>query len=319
MGNSSTKLKQINKSDTNNNNNDINILSPKSIDRRTKYSMNKLRLPKRIILVRHGESLGNVDELAYCSMPDWKIPLTEKGKEQASNVGKKIKEIIGNNSPISVYLSPYIRTKQTFALMIKELSNNNVITVREEPRLTEQQFGNFQKAEDMIRYKKERGQFGRFYYRFPDGESGLDVYSRVSSFIGTLFREWAKEQSTRSNHEDNNIIIVTHGLTLRLFLMRWFQFSVSEFENTRNPNNGDIIVMNRIKFDVNMNETLSDQSCIDTLLYSDHFILDNYVYEKLNIKHKTIVPLERSIVINDIERIVSEAEKGYEIASDINS
>ena len=36
------------------------------------------KFPKRIILVRHGESLGNVDESAYCSISDWKIPLTEQ-------------------------------------------------------------------------------------------------------------------------------------------------------------------------------------------------------------------------------------------------
>lgn len=56
------------------------------------------------------------------------------------------------------------------------------------PIILEQQFGNFQRAEDMERYKKDRNEFGRFYYRFPDGESGLDVFGRVSSFIGTLFR-----------------------------------------------------------------------------------------------------------------------------------
>jgi hypothetical protein len=28
----------------------------------------------------------------------------------------------------------------------------------------------------------------RFYYRFPQGESGLDVYNRVTSLIGSLFR-----------------------------------------------------------------------------------------------------------------------------------
>jgi broad specificity phosphatase PhoE len=27
-----------------------------------------------------------------------------------------------------------------------------------------------------------------------------------------------------------NLCIVTHGLTLRLFLMRWLQYSVDEFE-----------------------------------------------------------------------------------------
>ena len=30
--------------------------------------------PKRIILVRHAESIGNIDENAYTFIPDWKIP-----------------------------------------------------------------------------------------------------------------------------------------------------------------------------------------------------------------------------------------------------
>lgn len=38
----------------------------------------KYQLPKRIILLRHGESLGNVDDTAYSTIPDWKIPLTRR-------------------------------------------------------------------------------------------------------------------------------------------------------------------------------------------------------------------------------------------------
>lgn len=34
-------------------------------------------LPRRIILVRHGESEGNVDESMYCRVPDPKISLTD--------------------------------------------------------------------------------------------------------------------------------------------------------------------------------------------------------------------------------------------------
>ena len=34
-----------------------------------------------------------------------------------------------------------------------------------------------------------RPQFGRFFYRFPDGESGADVYDRVSAFLGTFHRD----------------------------------------------------------------------------------------------------------------------------------
>ncbi len=126
---------------------------------------------------------------------------------------------------------------------MSQLSSNCLVGAREEPRITEQQFGNFQTKEAMLSYKAEREKFGRFYYRFPQGESGLDVYNRITLFIGTLFREWEKERDFPI--EETNILIVTHGLALRLFLMRWFQFSVHEFEHSRNPGNAAIVVMTR--------------------------------------------------------------------------
>ena len=39
--------------------------------------------PRRIILLRHGQSLGNVDESAYVTTADWRIPLTDLGQKQA--------------------------------------------------------------------------------------------------------------------------------------------------------------------------------------------------------------------------------------------
>ena len=39
--------------------------------------------PRRIILLRHGQSKGNVDESAYVTTADWRIPLTDVGKAQA--------------------------------------------------------------------------------------------------------------------------------------------------------------------------------------------------------------------------------------------
>ncbi|HSK11849.1 MAG TPA: histidine phosphatase family protein, partial [Phnomibacter sp.] len=40
-----------------------------------------------------------------------------------------------------------------------------------------------------------------------------------------------------------NVVLVTHGMTLRMFLMRWFRWTIEEFETLRNPRNGDIVVM----------------------------------------------------------------------------
>lgn len=52
------------------------------------------QLPRRIILIRHGESLGNVDYTSYASIPDWKIPLTRRGERQAAHAGKELSELI---------------------------------------------------------------------------------------------------------------------------------------------------------------------------------------------------------------------------------
>jgi broad specificity phosphatase PhoE len=37
--------------------------------------------------------------------------------------------------------------------------------------------------------------------------------------------------------------MVTHGMTIRLFLMRWFHYTVSEFEELSNPSNCAIVIM----------------------------------------------------------------------------
>lgn len=75
--------------------------------------------PKRIILVRHGESRGNVDETIYGHLADSKIPLTEVGRRQARKCGERIKNMIMtdncDNWMVYFYVSPYIRTLQVIS------------------------------------------------------------------------------------------------------------------------------------------------------------------------------------------------------------
>ncbi|KAF3531686.1 hypothetical protein DY000_02043877 [Brassica cretica] len=59
-------------------------------------SDNKL-LPKRIILVRHGESEGNLDTSAYATTPDHKIQLTESGLLQAREAGARLRSLLSSN------------------------------------------------------------------------------------------------------------------------------------------------------------------------------------------------------------------------------
>ncbi|HKY56230.1 MAG TPA: histidine phosphatase family protein [Anaerolineales bacterium] len=193
--------------------------------------------PNRIILIRHGESQGNVDLNQYITIPDYALTLTPKGIEQAKQAGDTIKEIIGSES-VHVYLSPYVRTRQTFQYL-KPGIEKNVMKIIEDPRLREQDWGHFRHPEVNEEIVRARDNFGTFYYRIPDGESGADVYDRVSTFLETLHRDFNK-----SNYSQNTLI-VTHGLTLRLFLMRWFHWTVEEFENLRNPRNCQVVVMQK--------------------------------------------------------------------------
>ncbi|GER38088.1 phosphoglycerate mutase family protein [Striga asiatica] len=109
-------------------------------------------LPKRIILVRHGERSRIYD---------------------AVNDG-------GRGWKVYFYVSPYLRTRSTLREIGRAFPRKVVIGAREECRVREQDFGNFQIAQRMKVIKETRERFGRFFYRFPEGESAADVYDRVS-------------------------------------------------------------------------------------------------------------------------------------------
>jgi broad specificity phosphatase PhoE len=193
--------------------------------------------PKRIILVRHGESEGNEDERLHASVPDYATNLTPRGIMQSREAGKEIKKLIGSES-LYAYLSPYYRTRQTYQY-IKECVEPNVQRAFEDPRLREQDWGHLRHPDENEEIVQSRKSFSRFYYRIPDGESGADVYDRLSTFLETLYRDFEKPDYAE------NVLIVTHGLSLRLFLMRWFHWSVEEFEILLSPKNGQLIVMER--------------------------------------------------------------------------
>jgi len=196
-------------------------------------------VPKRLILVRHGESEGNVDHSVYRHKPDNALHLTARGRQQALAAGRRIKEEVGGESTKFI-VSPYVRTRETFAGIAQAFGSGGIegLEWREDPRVREQDFGNFQDPEAMREAKDERRGFGEFYYRFEEGESSADVYDRVSSFLESLYRMWYRD-------DIDNYILVLHGLTINVFLMRFFKYSVDEFNQYQNFENGEFVVLER--------------------------------------------------------------------------
>lgn len=177
----------------------------------------------------------------YAKLADHQIELTPKGHEQAIEAGRKLRSIIGKES-VYVYMSPYRRSKQTWANIRKAFSPLQIITEREDPRIREQEFGNLADLATQSKVFAERDRLGHFFYRFSTGESGADVYDRVSLFLETLFREMD------NGHHDptQNIVIVSHELFMRLFLMRYFRWSVEEIEKFRSFHNCEICQLIKI-------------------------------------------------------------------------
>jgi len=147
--------------------------------------------PNRIILIRHGESQGNVDKNIYSQVPDYALELTESGNAQAFEAGKLLKDSLKDET-MYFYISPLWRTRSTFEQLTKSLAKTKLRFI-EEPRIREQEWGHLRNLGESKIVEKVRDAYGTFYYRIPDGESAADVFDRVSDFFGTLNRDFRKE------------------------------------------------------------------------------------------------------------------------------
>lgn len=215
-------------------------------------------MPSKLIMVRHGQSEGNVDEELYSKIPDNAMRLTKLGWEMARMAGKALREQLPEGETIHFVVSPYTRTVETFHGIasawcdpqeFNHITNRNKrlkawysrlmengLTWHEDPRIREQDFGNYQDPNIIKKAKGERYKFGTFYYRFPHGESASDVFDRVSTFLDSLWRSF---ESGRAQ----NYVLVTHGISIRVFLARYFRYSIDQFNLLANPQNCEMVIL----------------------------------------------------------------------------
>jgi broad specificity phosphatase PhoE len=192
-----------------------------------------------------------VDSKKYCHTADPKIRLTERGAREAESCGQEVRRIIEQENKdgdwlVHFYVSPYTRALSTLKQIGRAFDKEHIVGVREEPRIREQDFGNFQNDDMKQVFMPIRERFGRFFYRFPEGESAADVFDRVTSFLESLWRDIDMNRLTKpanTKQPEVNLVIVSHGVTMRVFLMRWFKWTVEQFEKLNNPKNCEVRVM----------------------------------------------------------------------------
>ncbi|KAL1971224.1 hypothetical protein VTN77DRAFT_176 [Rasamsonia byssochlamydoides] len=202
-----------------------------------------------IILIRHAQSEGNKNREIHQYVPDHRVKLTPEGHKQALEAGRRLRAMLRPDDTLHFFTSPYRRARETTEGILKSLTSDDpspspfprhTIKVYEEPRLREQDFGNFQPCSaEMERMWQERADYGHFFYRIPNGESAADAYDRISGFNESLWRLFGEEDFA------SVCVLVTHGLMTRIFLMKWYHFSVEYFEDLRNVNHCEFVIMEK--------------------------------------------------------------------------
>ncbi|MCC7004475.1 phosphoglycerate mutase family protein [Candidatus Nomurabacteria bacterium] len=191
--------------------------------------------PKKIIVMRHAESQEDVDKTVYAYTSDLDISLSPYGEIQSVNMSPKLASRI-EGSHVHFYISPGLRLRQTYNLMTAHFPKALGSTFTVELLIMKQFWGDVtvknRREIEIARYRE-----GVLIYRFPNGESGPQLVARFKLFVENLRKDFQREDFPE------NIVILTHGFEMRVFLMVWFGWSTSYFESLANPRNCEMVTL----------------------------------------------------------------------------
>jgi broad specificity phosphatase PhoE len=160
-----------------------------------------------LLLVRHGESAGNVAaakaaangaEVIEVESRDADVPLSETGIEQAQALGAGLGKLSTERQPDAVWCSTYRRARETAQLALEEAGLS--VPLRFDERLRDRELG----VLDMLtvegveaRFPEEaarRRWLGKFYHRPAGGESWADLALRIRSLMVDIDRVQGAER-----------------------------------------------------------------------------------------------------------------------------
>ncbi|RSV35848.1 histidine phosphatase family protein [Sphingomonas sp. ABOLE] len=201
------------------------------------------RWPRRLWLIRHGQSAGNVArdaahaagaERIALDQRDVDVPLSPLGERQAIALGRWFAAGEGNGRPAVILCSPYARAHATARLLRDAGGALPDAMLCSDERLREKEFGILDGlttagiAAQIPEQAEFRRLLGKFYHRPPGGESWCDVILRLRSLLDTVSLHYAGKP----------VMIVAHQVVV--LCMRYILEGMSEAEILAIDREGDV-------------------------------------------------------------------------------
>ncbi|MFA5813932.1 MAG: class I tRNA ligase family protein, partial [Patescibacteria group bacterium] len=171
--------------------------------------------------VRHGETAWNVEKRAQGQTDN---PLNDTGREQAKKAGEQLQSL-----PIDLILSSdLIRAHETAEIIAKECGGVEVFT---DAFLRERNLTALEGVPYTELLEKQNNHESPYDFATPGGESLRVLEERI----------WSVIQTHKETHHHKNVVVVSHGNALRVFLRRVRNVSDEEVSQYKAIKNAQII------------------------------------------------------------------------------
>lgn len=176
----------------------------------------------RLILVRHGETEANVQQIWHGHLD---APLTPRGRLQVAATARRIAELHRRWPITALYVSPLPRARATAEAIAQTLGLEPVV----EEGLREMSIGDwegfsFRELRDRLRLWERWARDPHFAP--PNGESPVAFSRRVPAVMEALARR----------HPGETIVVVTHGGVISNALAQWFGNGPGDWARFDAPN-----------------------------------------------------------------------------------
>jgi 2,3-bisphosphoglycerate-dependent phosphoglycerate mutase len=184
----------------------------------------------KLILLRHGQSQWNLEN-RFTGWVD--IPLTDKGREEALNAGKRFKDIKIDYA----FTSALVRAQESLTFALKGAEQTG-IPIDKDKALNERMYGDLQglnKAETAAKFGDQQVHIWRRSYDVPppNGESLKDTTARTIPYYQSKILPHLKA--------GENVLVVAHGNSLRSIVMQVEQMTPEQILKTEIPTGEPIV------------------------------------------------------------------------------